>query len=62
MIHKNKEGYPDPTAGEAIREADKPPEHVNWFIKTVKSLADLMDLEVVGRIVVTDKRTRKIYR
>ena len=22
---KNKEGYPDPTAGRAVREADRPP-------------------------------------
>lgn len=28
---KNKEGYPDPTAGRAIREADRPPEHVVMF-------------------------------
>ena len=23
-MHKNHEGYPDPTAGDAIREADRP--------------------------------------
>ena len=28
---KNKEGYPDPTAGRAIREADRPPENVVMF-------------------------------
>ena len=25
-MYKNKEGYPDPTAGRAVRKADKPPE------------------------------------
>lgn len=24
-MYKNSEGYPDPTAGKAIRQADKPP-------------------------------------
>lgn len=62
MIYKNKEGYPDPTAGDAIREADRPPEHVTWFIKTVKSIADLVDLEIVDRIRVKDKDTGKEYR
>lgn len=28
-MHRNKEGYPDPTAGDAIREADKPPENLS---------------------------------
>ena len=25
-MSENKEGYPDPTAGRAVRKADKPPE------------------------------------
>ena len=61
MIYKNKEGYPDPTAGDAIQQADKPQEHVTWFIKTVKSKAALVDLEVVGRIRVKDKDTGREY-
>lgn len=62
MIHKNGEGYPDPTAGSAIREADKPPEQVVWFVKTVKEMAKLFDLEVVGRVQVKDKKTGREYR
>ena len=62
MIFKNKEGYPDPTAASAIKEADKPPEHVAWFIRTVKSIAALVDLEVVGRIHIKDKSTGREYR
>lgn len=61
MIYKNKEGYPDPTAGDAIQQADRPPEHVTWFIKTVKSIAALVDLEIVGRIRVKDKDTGREY-
>lgn len=62
MIHKNREGYPDPTAAEAIREADRPPEHVTWFIRTVKSIAALVGLEVIGRIQVRDTDTKREYR
>lgn len=62
MIHKNKEGYPDPTAGDAIREADRPPELVSWYIKIIKNLAEIFDLEVIGRVTVKDKSTGRIYR
>lgn len=61
MISKNKEGYPDPTAGAAIQETDKQPELVNWYIKTIKDLAAIFDLEVVGYIHVKDKKTRRIW-
>lgn len=62
MVHKNGEGYPDPTAGTAIREADKAPEHVKWFCRTVKEIASLIGLEVTGRIQVKDKQTGREYR
>ena len=59
---KNKEGYPDPTAAKAIREADRPPEHVEWFWGTARGLAKLVDLQVVGGVAVRDKKTKRIYR
>lgn len=61
-MHRNKEGYPDPTAGDAIREADRPPELVSWYIKIIKNLAEIFDLEVIGRVTVKDKSTGRIYR
>lgn len=61
MIHKNKEGYPDPTAGQAVQEADKQPEKISWYIKTIKDLADIVDLEVVSYVHVKDKKTKKIW-
>lgn len=62
MIHKNGEGYPDPTAAKAIKEADKPPEQIAWFVKTVKALAAVFDLEIIDRIQIRDKKTGRIYR
>lgn len=60
--HRNGEGFYDPTAGAAIKEADKPTEQVIWFVKTVKRLAEIIDLEVIGRIQVRDKKTGREYR
>ena len=61
MMHKNKEGYPDPTAAEAIQAADKQPKKISWYIKTIKDLADIVDLEVVSYVHVKDKKTKKIW-
>ena len=57
----NKEGYQDQTAGQAIQEASRQPRHIEWYIKTIKDLAAIMDLEIVGRVAVKDKTSRKIY-
>lgn len=62
MLFKNGEGYPDPTAAGAIKEADKVPEQISWYIKTVKEIAGLIGLEVTGRIQVKDKKTGREYR
>lgn len=61
MIHKNKEGYPDPTAGQAMHEADKQPEKISWYIKTIKDLADIVDLEIIGYVHVRDRKTKRIW-
>lgn len=61
MGNKNKEGYPDPTAAKAIRKANKTSERARWFIDTIYRLADIMDLEIVGRVQVRDKKTKKAY-
>lgn len=61
MDGKNKEGYLDPTVAKAIQEADRPPELVSWYIQTVKALAEIFDLQIVGRIRIKDKRSGKVY-
>ena len=57
----NPEHYRDPTATEAIHNADKQPENVNRFIRVVKKCAKRHGLEVVGRIAVKDKKTGRTY-
>lgn len=61
-IYKNGEGFSDRTAGDAIKEADRPPEAVSWLIKTFHEIAALLGYEIVGRITIRDRKTKRIWR
>lgn len=61
-MHRNKEGYPDPTAGDAIREADRTPEDLTRAIRLMKFAADCLGFEVVGRITLRDAETGRVWR
>lgn len=68
MVYRNKEGYADPTAGAAIHEAEPKakkkeynPEVTN-LVSVLKQMIDIAGYEMVGRIVLRDKDTRKEYR
>ena len=54
---KNKEGYPDPTAGKAIQRADHPPVAIDWMVKIFKEVAEKMGYEITNRIVFRDRNT-----
>lgn len=56
-MYKNGEGYPDPTAGEAVREADRLPKPVWEVIRALRIVASLAGFEIVGRIKLRDKET-----
>ena len=58
---RNKEGYLDPAVGEAIREADQQPDRIGWYLQTIQDLADIVDLEIVGRVRIKDKKTRRVW-
>ena len=68
--YKNKEGYTDPTAGEAIgtvvkeerKEERERNAEVTTLITMLKQIISLAGLELVGRIVLKDKVTGKEYR
>ena len=59
---RNKEGYLDPTAGEAIREADQQPDRSGWYLQTIRDLADIVDLEIVEPVQIRVKKTRRVWR
>lgn len=56
---KNKEGYPDPTAGRAIREADRPPEHVVMFRRMIKAMCTIFHLRILGKVTIVDEKGRR---
>ena len=68
--YKNKEGYPDPTAGEAMgtvakeerKEESERNAAVTTLITMLKQIISLAGFELVGRIVLKDKVTGKEYR
>ena len=66
MAHKNKEGYADPTAGEAIgtvtKEEKKQNEEVAILVNILKQMISLAGFEMVGRITLRDKKTGKEYK
>lgn len=59
MSHKNSEGYHDPTAGEAISSADRPPKQIAEVIRMLKGVASLAGFDVVGKIRLRDRVTGK---
>lgn len=68
--YRNKEGYPDPTAGEAIgtltkekrREEKERNAAVTSLITMLKQIISLAGFELAERIVLRDKKTGKEYR
>ena len=55
-LYHNRSGVRDPVAAKAIREADRQPEHVSKAVELMKFTAGNLDCEVVGRIVLRDKK------
>lgn len=61
-LRKNASGYFDPTAYEAIKNADKDAKKLRVLLQAIKSICDLADFEIVERVVLRDKKTGKFYR
>lgn len=60
-MYKNKEGYPDPTAGRAVRKADKPPEDYKKAIHMMICAAECFGFSVECRIVLRDNKTGHVW-
>lgn len=63
-LKRNGEGYPDPTAYEAIRRVKLDPETERFhkLLNAIFTICEISDFYVVDRIVVKDKRTGKVWR
>lgn len=71
MVIRNNEHYADPTAGKVIENLDKPEpdplkaedtERMDRSLAIAKSAFKLAGFEVIGRIVLRNVRTGRIYR
>lgn len=65
-LHKNAEGYTDPTAHDAIskvvREENERQRRVSIVIGILKNAADLAGFDLVNRVVLRDRKTGREYR
>lgn len=64
-LKKNGSGYPDPTAYEAIKHAEKETKEekrFRSFIGCILRICELSGYHLEERIVVKDKATGKIWR
>ena len=71
MVMRNDEHYADPTPGQVIETMEKPEpdplkaedtERMERSLAIAKSAFKLAGFEVVGRIVLRNVRTGRIYR
>ena len=60
-LYHNGSGVRDPVACRAIKEADRQPEQVSKAVELKKLTAKNFDCEVVGRIVLRDKKTGRVW-
>lgn len=56
-MYRNSEGYSDPTAGQAITSADRPPKQVAQVIHILKLIASLAGFDIVSKIRLRDRET-----
>ena len=57
---KNSEGYPDPTASDAIHEADRLPKHIMDVVHTLKLVAGMVGLRI-KKLELEDRKSGNRY-
>lgn len=66
-LHRNSNGYSDPTACTAIRNADREKKRdrnrkINKLVTAINNICDVAGFEIEGRIVLRDKKNGEIWR
>lgn len=59
---KNASGCADPTAYQAIRNADEEYARFYRLLKTIFSICNIAGFRLEGRITLVDQRTGRIWR
>lgn len=61
-LKRNASGYIDPTAYEAITNIESENERFKKLLNSIFNICDLADFEIMGRIVLVDKRSGKVWK
>lgn len=61
-LKRNASGYIDPTAYEAITNIESENERFKKLLNSIFNICDLADFEIIGRIVLVDKRSGKVWK
>lgn len=61
-LKRNASGYIDPTAYEAITNIESENDRFKKLLNSIFNICDLADFEIMGRIVLVDKRLGKVWR
>lgn len=61
-LHRNSEGYYDPTPYPTLREEAEQESRLNRLVHVLKCVIDLAGFEPVGRIVLRDKKSGREFR
>lgn len=59
---RNKEGYMDLTAYEALKNCDEEEKRFNKLLHIIFGICELAGFKVEGRIVLVDKESGKVWR
>ena len=58
---KNKEGYQDRTAADAIANAERIPKHIKEILYVLDKIAEMAKVEILT-IEVRDKETKRMWK
>ena len=61
-LKRNASGYIDSTAYEAITNIESENERFKKLLNSIFNICDLADFEIMGRIVLVDKRSGKVWK
>lgn len=61
-LRKNGEGYPDPTAYEAIRRADGDVVKFRKTIGAIRRICELAGYDLEEHVVLKDRKTGRVWR
>ena len=61
-LRRNAEGYPDPTAYQAMKNLDKEDDRFHKLLFTIFNICELAGFQIEGRIVLVDKSNGRVWK